>query len=232
MQNFSHSSWRIAYLSGLCFSILCCFPLGQAAQDIQQAKVAEIIEGNQVFVEQQRVQVNAIAKRGQKITTQSARAEIEFDNGAIARMGNNSRLLVGGCNKLEQGNVLVSGRIPLCTQNITAAVRGTTFYVEISDDGSENLSVLEGEVEVTDVNDSQAKPLIIKAGQKLKALRNARLSQRLSQLSQSEYEDIVRRKLLVGFRRRLAKTGMVQQSLRRLYPRSRLILHLQNPIKR
>jgi molybdopterin converting factor small subunit len=194
------------------------------------AKLAEIIDGKEVFVQKRLAKVNDTAQQGETISTTKAKAEVEFSNRTIVRMGNNSQLLVGQCIKLQQGDVLVSGKMSACTQNIVAAVRGTTYHIEFVPDENqeliESLSVIEGEVEVTDLSDPQQPPLRLTAGQKLKAVRQ-NLRQRLQNLNQREFEELIEGKVLAGFQRKLANRAQIARALQGKFPRSRLLRRLR-----
>lgn len=192
----------------------------------QTATIEEIIDGNQIYIQQQPAKLKDIAKQGQTIATNKARAEIEFSNKSIVRMGNNSKLLVGSCINLSQGSALVSGKIPACTKSITAAVRGTTYYLEIGTDQEQNpvetISVIEGEIEVSDPSAPEQPPRRLGAGQRLRSIRG-KLRSRLENISQSEFEQIIRTKVLAGYRRPLANRAQIDRALRRKFPRSRVL---------
>jgi hypothetical protein len=198
-------------------------------KSIQQATIEDIIEGNQIYIQQQPAKLKDRARQGQIITTAKARAEIEFNNQSIVRMGNNSKLVVGSCVNLEQGSVLVSGKMSTCTKSITAAVRGTTYYLEIDPDQTDNpvttISVLEGEIEVSDTNTPNQPPIRLGAGQKLRSIRG-KLQERLENMTQSELEQIIKTKIMAGYRRPLSTRAQIARVLRRKFPRSPLLRRL------
>lgn len=124
------------------------------AQGVTQATVTEIVDGNQVFIQDRQAQVNSVARRQQQVRTRSARAELQFNTGAIARLSQNSSLTVGQCANLERGTLLVNGPLNGCTRSTVSGVRGTIYTLEVNDEGLETLTVFEGQVAVTRRSDA------------------------------------------------------------------------------
>lgn len=116
------------------------------AAPINQAKVIQILDGNQVFIQEQRARVNDLARRGERVRTGQSRAQLEFNNGAVARLANRSVLVVGQCAQLKQGTLLVNGSMNGCSASVVAGVRGTTYVMEVNEQGDTAIKVLEGEV--------------------------------------------------------------------------------------
>lgn len=123
--------------------------VSQAQTSITRGTIAEVLDGNQVFIQNRQARVNDVANRGQQVRTGRARAQVNFNTGAVARLSNNSVLTVGQCAQLQRGVLLVNGAINGCTSSVTAGVRGTTYILEVDDDGREEIKVLEGEVVVS-----------------------------------------------------------------------------------
>jgi hypothetical protein len=133
----------LLFAIGLCLSSIPLY-----AQTVNEAKIKEIIDGNQVFIQNQQAKVNDVAKQRQRVRTGDARAELVFNTGVTARLAKNSLLTVGQCARLQQGTLLVNGAINGCTASIVAAVRGTTYVLEVDESGKQEVKVLEGEVAV------------------------------------------------------------------------------------
>lgn len=134
---------------GLCLSLCLAQALSaQNNQGITQATVKEIIDGTQVFIQNQQAKVNDVAQLRQRVRTGDARAELTFNNGVVARLAKNSILTVGQCARLQRGTLLVNGAANGCTSSIVAAVRGTTYVLEVDASGKQEVKVLEGEVVV------------------------------------------------------------------------------------
>lgn len=118
------------------------------AQIVTQARITEIVSGNQVYIQNRRARVNSTAQRSQQVRTGNARASLLFNTGAVARLAQNSSLTIGQCARLQQGTLLVNGSLNSCTQSNVAGVRGTLYTLTINRSGIETLNVFEGTVEV------------------------------------------------------------------------------------
>ncbi len=149
-------------LLGLCLSLcLAQSLLGQNSQGITQATIKEILDGTQVFIQNQQAKVNDVAQLRQRVRTGDARAELTFNNGVVARLAKNSILTVGQCARLQRGTLLVNGTVNGCTSSIVAAVRGTTYVLEVDESGKQEVKVLEGEVVVRrEVTPDPAEPIL------------------------------------------------------------------------
>ncbi len=166
----SHPWWRpfVGILIGLVLAAT-FHGLGTApgwAQAINQATVIEILDGNQVYIQNQQARVNSVAQRQQRVHTAASRASLRFDTGAIARLSANSSLTVGQCAHVQQGTLLVNGALNGCTNTSVAGVRGTLYTVTVAEDGTDVIEVFEGTVEVSPrhIEDSMtALPTILRA---------------------------------------------------------------------
>ncbi len=116
---------------------------------ISRGTISEILDGNQVYIQNNTARVNDVANRGQQVRTGSARTQVTFNTGAIARLSSNSVLTIGQCAQLQRGVLLVNGAVNGCTSSVTAGVRGTTYLMEVDETGQEQIKVLEGEVVVS-----------------------------------------------------------------------------------
>jgi hypothetical protein len=206
-------------------------PIQAQTSPITQARITEILEGNQVYIQGRQSKVSDTARANDQIRTGQARAQIQFNNNAIARLSRNSSLTVGGCGaQLQQGSVLISGAASACTSTITAAVRGTTYVLAVDDQGEEQLTVLEGEVEVTDTrNPGRYK---VGSGQKLRA-RQGRILSEVLNIPQREYEGLLTGPLVRGYREDLRGVDRIERAFNRLFPRARFPLSkaVLNPLR-
>jgi hypothetical protein len=117
-----------------------------AQTTINQAQITEILDGSQVYIQENQAQINDIARRGQRVRTGNARAQLSFNTGAVARLSTNSVLIVGQCARLQSGTLLVNGAVNGCTASVVAGVRGTTYVMQVDEQGREQFKVLEGEI--------------------------------------------------------------------------------------
>ena len=147
----SHRWERFAGLLGatLLCSTLLATPGHQAqAQATAAAIVTEILDSNQVYIQNRVAQVNSAAQQRQQVRTQSARASLRFNTGAVARLAHNSSLVVGQCAQLNRGTMLVNGNLNGCSTSTVAGVRGTIYTIEVTEAGQTVIQVFEGEVVV------------------------------------------------------------------------------------
>ncbi|MEE3717940.1 hypothetical protein V2H45_14465 [Tumidithrix elongata RA019] len=137
------------FFIGVCFVSLLAPQLASVvAQDVNQARVKEVIDGNQVYIQERQANVNDVAQYNESVRTGNAKAELGFNTGAVFRLSQNSALTVGQCLRLDSGVLLVNGPVNACTSSITAGVQGTTYVIEVDDKGNQKVTVLEGEVVV------------------------------------------------------------------------------------
>ncbi len=137
---------RVILSSGL---LLTALPHPGPAAPFNQATVRRIVEGREVFIDQQPARVNQSASRGQRLSTGNSRAELLFDRRAIGYLGKNSLITLGQqCFRLQSGTVLVNGPQASCLGSRVLGVRGTTYVLTALSDGHYDLAVLHGEAEV------------------------------------------------------------------------------------
>jgi len=145
----SQQSKRLVFfLIGLCVFALAAPQLAPVSAQSTQATVQEILDGNQVFIQNQQAYVNDVASASQQVRTGNSRTALLFNTGAVARLSANSVLRIGQCAQLSRGTILVNGAINACSSGITTGVRGTTYLLEVDDSGNQQVKVLEGEVVV------------------------------------------------------------------------------------
>lgn len=132
------------------FGILGVCVLGTAvspsiAATFEQATIRRVVDGNQVYIDGRNARVNDVARSGQQLRTGNTRAELLFDSRATGFMGKSSVIILGNtCFRLSNGSVLVSGPQKACLGSKVLGVRGTTYALSRSSDGSYDLFVLEG----------------------------------------------------------------------------------------
>jgi len=143
-------NYRRSLLQSVCaLGLVLLLHSGASSATIQAAKVTQLLDGNQVFIQNKPAKVNDLAQKGQRVRTGESRAELLFNTGAVGRLSPNSILTVGQCARLRQGVLLVNGAINGCTSSVVAGVRGTTYLMEVKESGEAEFTVLEGEVVVT-----------------------------------------------------------------------------------
>lgn len=154
------TSFKLAliFLCGLSASLLTSArsPILAQASTAQatpnRAEITQILDGSNVFIQNQLAKVNDAANKGQRVRTANARAQLLFNTGAVGRLAPNSVLTVGQCARLQKGALLVNGAMNGCSSSVIAGVRGTTYVMEVAEDGQTTIKVLEGKVEVSKSN--------------------------------------------------------------------------------
>ncbi|MBD2038795.1 FecR domain-containing protein [Leptolyngbya sp. FACHB-321] len=138
----------LVFVCTLWFVVVTQSSIAAQASTINQARITQVLDSPQVFIQNRQAKVNDSAKRGQRVRTGKARAQLTFNTGAIGRLAQNSVLTVGQCARLQQGTLLVNGAMNGCTASVVAGVRGTTYVLEATR-GDTGIKVLEGEVVVS-----------------------------------------------------------------------------------
>lgn len=192
-----------------------CFAKTASAAD--SVTVQEILDGNQLYIDQQQARVHARARSPQLVSTKQARAQLLFNTGAAGRLSHFSLLKLGSsCFLMQQGQILVSGQQNGCTRSARMSVRGTNYLIDVQDDGSSELSVLEGSVEVEPLRDGEATgdpSVVVEAGQKVR-ISPVGVLLSLVRLSQGDYERILGGSLFSGFTTPLPGLGSLERYLR------------------
>jgi FecR protein len=221
-----------------CFSLMLAMsiPISQfvlqaslSAQNLKitQAQVTKILQGDQVYVRDVQAKLRDIAKAGEQVRTGLSRAELTFNNQAIARLAPNSRMTVGNCGaQLQQGQALFTGAISACTSTVTAAVRGTTYTIDLSNDDNEQFNVLEGEIEVNRIN-----PLAsdLKKQWKVKGGENCLIDPLkrkivIKPLEERQFRRLLKGRLFKGFEQEDRRLARIEEIYTRLYPGRRFPL--------
>ncbi|MFM7314376.1 MAG: iron dicitrate transport regulator FecR, partial [Cyanobium sp.] len=128
--------------------------------------------------------------------------------------------LGSSCFLLEKGQILVSGKQNGCTRSARLSVRGTNYLVEVQEDGSSEISVLEGSVEVEPLKDGEptGQPATtVEAGNRLR-LSAAGVVLTLLRLGASDYSSILAGPLFAGFTSPLPAFSSLESYIRSTVP--------------
>lgn len=209
-------------------------PLSAQNLAITQAQLTKILSGDQVFVQEKKAKLKDIAKNSELVRTGLSRAEFTFNNQAIARLAPNSRMVIGNCGaQLQQGQALFTGAVSACTPTVTAAVRGTTYTVEINSEVSEQINVLEGEISVV-----RSKQLPNDRGEtwKVSGGENCLINTisreiEIKPLEEKRFRRLLKGNLFTGFEQDPQRLARIEKIYTRLYPGRRFPLRqrLLNP---
>ena len=187
----------------------------------QQATIQEILDGDQLYIDAQKAQVKETAHAPQVITIGRSRGQISFSGGAVGRINRQSLVKLGSsCFLLNKGQILISGRQDGCTASSRLSVRGTNYVLTVSGDGSTDLAMLEGSVEVSD-NDGSQQSVVVKAGQRLR-LDPAGVVIGLLQLAAGDYLRILDGPLFSGYTSALPGLSSLRNHLNRALPGVRI----------
>lgn len=207
----------LGFVCGLCLILVLGWQQTPAVAQITQAKIVEILDGNQVYIQNRIAGVNAVASVGKTVSTKQARTNILFNNNAGVRLGQNSALTVGSqCVQLRGGTVVVSGTRG-CLGSITAVTRGTVYLIEMHKDGHSDIALLEGEIELTKEDRQNLEPVVLNPGEKIEINAEGILGT-VEQLSQSEVEDILKGSLFNGFQVELPGMDQLRAALQDKFP--------------
>ena len=134
-------------------ALLALLAVASSAEAIEykRAEITKIVDGREVFIDNDQVSVGAVAPGGSTLRTGRSRARLLFDPTAIGLMGPDTMIKLGQrCFRSERGRVLVNGKILACLGRRSASTkmagsRGTTYLLETTEEGH-TISVLVGEV--------------------------------------------------------------------------------------
>ncbi|VXD18972.1 conserved exported hypothetical protein [Planktothrix serta PCC 8927] len=210
--------WR-RILTGLIIGFCLVFSTGLFQQStvaqINLAIIQEILDGDQVFIQDNQAKVEDQAEFGQIVLTKKSRAGVIFNNGAAGRMDANSVVTVGQCVEIKQGQILVSGPINGCIAGFTVGVQGTIYILETTDNNTGNVKVLEGTVQVSS-SDGTGEPVEVKEGEKVSVLQGI-LSQVIP-MTPEEIVSILSGRLFSGFTIPVTPEGALYSLCSRLLP--------------
>lgn len=209
--------FNLFFVTTFCLILLFGTPLFAQSTNVTQATITEIV-GSQVLIRTQQARIRDIARTGEQVRTTQARTQLTFNTGAVGRLGPNSALTVGRqCFQMQRGEILVSGAANGCTSTVRAGVRGTTYYMDINEEGDTHVRVLEGEVELTDVNERQVQPVRLVQGQGIVIESDGRF-QPVRQMPRQTYEEILTGPLVEGFDTELPTLERLERAYKSVFP--------------
>ncbi|MEQ9485834.1 hypothetical protein [Coleofasciculus sp. F4-SAH-05] len=189
----------LRFVSSLCLILVFGLQQTPAVAQVTQAKVVEILGGNHVYIQNQPVQINAIATLGQTITTKQARVNLQFNNDAGVRLGQNSAITVGSrCARVRNGKALVYG-IQGCVNSIVATTRGTVYLMELNEMGQGQIKVISGAIELRKrYSFLSSESVGVNRGEKIDIHSDGDLAESRC-FSREEIEQIIQGELFEGF---------------------------------
>jgi hypothetical protein len=191
------------------------------AEAAETALVQDILDGKELYIDQQEAKVNQQARAPQQMSTRNSRGQLLFNSGAVGRLNRFSQLRLGSrCFLVDRGQVLISGRQNGCTRSARLSVRGTNYLIEVKEDGEAEISVLEGSVEVETLRDGQpsgAPSTRLEGGQRLR-LSPVGVVLALVNLEAADYERLLTGPLFQGFQLPLPGIGALESHVRSRFP--------------
>ncbi len=195
--------------------------LPQPGRAAESATVVEILDGNQLYINDRQAKVKARASAPELVSTRDSRGQLAFSSGAAGRLNRFSLLRLGSsCFLVEKGQILVSGKQNGCTRSARLSVRGTNYVVDVQEDGTSEVSVLEGSVEVEPLRDGQptgAPATTVEAGNKLR-LSPVGVVLALLRLSSADYASLLSGPLFSGFTTQLPGFASLESYIRSSVP--------------
>lgn len=202
-------------------TLLVAAGLHPSARAAESATVQEILDGKELYIDQKQAVVKERAAAPQTVSTRNSRGQLAFSGGAAGRINRFSLLRLGtNCFLMEKGQILVSGKQNGCTRSARLSVRGTNYVIDVQDDGTAELSVLEGAVEVEPLKDGEptGQPATtVEAGQKVK-LSAEGVILTLLRLSAGDYSSILGGPLFSGFNSTLPGFASLESYIRSSVP--------------
>jgi FecR protein len=191
------------------------------ARAAESATIEEILDGRELFVDQQQAALRQKATAPQTVSTKNSRGQLSFSGGAAGRLNRFSLVRLGSaCFLMEKGQILVSGKQNGCTRSARMSVRGTNYVIDVQEDGSTELSVLEGSVEVEPLQEGGTgggPATTVAAGEKLK-LSAQGVILTLLKLSAGDDNSILGGPLFSGFRTSLPGFPALESYIRSAVP--------------
>lgn len=210
--------WRrifISLITGFCFFLTVGFFQQSTVAQVNLAIIQEILDGDQVFIQDNQAKVEDKADFGQIVLTKVSRAGVLFNNGAAGRMDSNSVVTVGQCVEIKQGKILVSGPVNGCIAGFTVGVKGTIYVLETMDGNTGDIKVLEGTVEVSSSTGS-GEPVQVKEGEKVSVLQG--ILSEVIPMTPEEIASILSGRLFSGFTIPVTPEGALYSLCSRLLP--------------
>lgn len=188
---------------------------------VDSAIVQEILDGSELFINQKQAAPKDVALAPQTVSTGDSRGQLMFSTGAAGRINRFSVLRLGAsCFLVEKGQILVSGKQNGCTRSARLSVRGTNYLIEVREDGSAEISVLEGTVDVQPLQDGQptgSPPTQVEAGQKV-TISAKGVILALLRLTAGDYSSILSGPLFSGFSSPLPALTQLESYVRSAVP--------------
>ena len=182
---------------------------------------SDLLDGNQLYIDQKQARVKARAAAPEVVSTKDSRGQLAFSSGAAGRLNRFSLLRLGSsCFLMEKGQILVSGKQNGCTRSARLSVRGTNYVVDVQEDGSSEISVLEGAVEVEPLRDGKptGEPsTTVQAGNKLR-LSPVGVVLALLRLTNGDYRSILGGPLFSGFTTQMPGFASLESYIRSSVP--------------
>ncbi len=182
---------------------------------ISQAIIQEIIDGDQVFIQENPAKVEDKADFGQIVLTKDSRAGIAFNNGASGRLGRDASVTVGQCVEVERGELLISGPVNGCVAGITVAVKGTLYVLQKNNDNSGSIKVIEGSVNISS-EDKPGEIVEVKAGEEIAIIEG--ILGRVIPMTPESLVSLLNGQLFSGFSIPITPDGALQSICSRLLP--------------
>ncbi len=200
--------FRFAGLMGLAMGLTIglAYPLAYpspAIAQVTEAKIIEILDGDQVFINTQKARTNAVGRFNQTVRTQAARMGVRFNTPGGARLDRNSSMIVGKCVRIERGRAMMSGQLGRngCVGRVEVRSRGTVYVMELGDDQQGRVTVLEGEVEIFNPDAPTSSTIALKTGDSVTITADGQLSS--VQPSSSSQLQSISASLFEGFQQSL-----------------------------
>lgn len=193
------------------------------------ARVQEILDGNELFIDDKQARVNQLAFRPEVIATKNSRGSIAFSSGAQARISKNTQLrLSGDCARLVKGQMLISGKQNTCVGSVRMSVRGTHYMVEVLEDGTTQVAALDGLMTFSPGTGVNGRPSVIPVGADREVIRFSQDGQVVERrcLISTDYRRYLEGDLVQGFFFPLPKVGQLVSMLTSSVPGAGQLLRL------
>lgn len=213
------SRWRHP-LRTVAAAALALLPVLPAAASLpaDQFTVVAILDGPDLWIDRRRARLKDQAQAPELLRTGASRAQLAVRSSAAIRMNHASRLRLGQrCFLMEQGQVLMSGPLSLCTRSVRLSVRGTHVQVELDALGAATISVLEGQVQLESLSAPESPPTSLDQGTRLRLAPDGRVLSRTT-LGPEDYRAFVEGPLVDGFSAPLPQQPQLQQVLGAVAP--------------
>ncbi len=197
------------------------WPSGSVASTSPSAVVQEILDGPELFIERRQAHVQEQAFTPELVRTQKSRGQLGFAGGAAGRLNRFTQLRLGStCFLLNSGQILVSGQQNGCTRSSRLSTRGTNYLITLLDSSEQEVTVLEGSVELQPLADGRplpGAPLLLAGGNRVRlSSQGALLWQR--PLTADDYAAILRGPLFQGFTAPLPGMAALEAFVERRFP--------------